>query len=142
MRQHGIVACGQVTLPLPREQLLDNERDIKSTVSNTRVSEVVQHALSQYGVFSQLLTLESHYLSFCECLSTMLSAYLTFFPRQSRLWHGLRIELCSQRFLFLCSQPLHVQGPDSTTQTFPHVLVGGMYKAVNKLVNFFPLKCF
>ena len=47
MRQHGIVACGQVTLPLPGEQLLDNERDIRSTVSDTCVPEVVQHALSQ-----------------------------------------------------------------------------------------------
>ena len=47
MRQHGIVACGQVTLPLPGEQLLDNERDIKSIVSNTCVSQVVQHALSK-----------------------------------------------------------------------------------------------
>ena len=46
-RQHGTVACGQVTLPLFGEQLLDNESDIRSTVSDTRVSKVVQHALSQ-----------------------------------------------------------------------------------------------
>ena len=44
----------------------------------------------------------------CKCLSTMSDAYLISFLRQSRLWHELRIELCSQCFLFLCSQPLHV----------------------------------
>ena len=67
---------------------------------------------------------------FCECLSTMSNAHLTSFPRQSRLWHGPMIGFCSQHFLFLCSQPLHVQGSDPTTQTFPHALVGGTYNVI------------
>ena len=47
MCQHGTVACGQVTLPLSGEQLLDNESDIRSIISDTRVFKVVQYVLSQ-----------------------------------------------------------------------------------------------
>ena len=60
-----------------------------------------------------MLTLESHYLSFCVCLSTMSDAYLTSFPRQSLLWNGPRIGSFSQCFFFLCRvqiQP-HMHSP-------------------------------
>ena len=45
--QRGIVACGQMTLSLFGTQALANERDIRSTVNDTRVSEIVQHAFNQ-----------------------------------------------------------------------------------------------
>ena len=47
VRNISTVACGQVTWPLLGEKLLGNERDIRSTIGNTHVPKVVQHALNQ-----------------------------------------------------------------------------------------------
>ena len=68
-----------MTLPLFGKQVLDIERDIRSTMIDTCVSDVVQHAFNQLEV--SLLILENCYLPFCECLSNMSGADLTSFPR-------------------------------------------------------------
>ena len=73
---------------------------------------------------------------FYECLSTMSGAYLTSLSRQSRLWHRPRIGFCSQCFLFLCLQPLHMLGPDPTTYTFPHALFSVMYSGWSIIIGF------
>ena len=70
--QHGTRTHGQVTLPLLGKQVLDIKRDIRSTMIDTCVSDVVQHAFNQQGMSSQFLILESHSLPFCECLSTQI----------------------------------------------------------------------